>query len=142
MHRSQSKLRLQHVHQILSDAGYQTWAIHFTRQNIIMLLAILVNQVAAVTHRPVWRVYRRLLAVREYTLKGGRFSPAVVRSLWARMLVDGGDGERRSDGDTDPKVCPCCGRPLPDDLPDLREAIDETPLEPAAPAEVPTIGRR
>ena len=140
MHRSQSKLRLQHVQQILSDAGYQTWATHRTRHQLIAALTIIVNQISAGTGRPVWKIWETALVCLRYTLKGTRFDPSKVRRMWARWPVDG-ERKRPIDDDADPKVCPCCGRPLSDDLPDLRETIDESPLEPLDPAEVPTSGQ-
>ena len=89
------------------------------------LLVILTNQVAAATGRSVWHVREAMRIALLSTLKGAHFAPWTVRSAWARMPVDGGrGGECRDDDGT---ICPCCGRPLPDDQP---KPDDLDPLDP------------
>lgn len=124
MHRPKSKLVLNQIQQILSNAGYQIWATHRTRAQLVGMLTILVNQVAAATGRPVWRIYWSLLVAMQCTLKGRRFAPHVVKAMWARMPVDGGGAAGRPVVDREPERCPCCGAPL-------------EPLDPAKSLETP-----
>ena len=118
MPRFRSKLALNHVQKILNDAGYQTWACHRTRVQLIALLTIAVNQIAAASRRPVWRVYETLGVSLRYTLRGGHFRPKTVRTLWAGKRLE---GEKAMTADGRCSRCPCCGRMLPEDLPPVEE---------------------
>ena len=126
MHRCRSKLAWQRMTTILNDAGYATWPIHRTRVQLAAMTFILINQVAAATGRSAYQVRDALMVALRCSLKGNRFAPWIVRSIWARMPVDivGAAEDRSSDRVS---VCPCCGRPLPEDLPEPDDLDPETP---------------
>ena len=133
MHRCLSKTMLAQMTKMLNEAGYTTWPTHRTRRELVALLVILVNQVAAATGRSVWQVRDAVRIALRCTLRGSHFAPWTVRAMWARMPEDGGRGGEHRDDQA--LVCPCCGQRIP--------GTDraETPLDPGEiPQDPPQSG--
>ena len=124
MHRCK-KNKLAELRSMLTDAGYELIFTHRTRTELVAILTIAVNQIAAGTGRSVWHVHDAIGRTFRYLRRGVHFGPGHIRPIRAGRQLDGGrGGECRDDDGT---VCPCCGRPLPDDLP---KTIRFDPLDP------------
>ena len=128
-----------HLEQIFSNAGYWITRCHKTRWHILALLWIACNQIAAGKNTTARRVYQSICILFNRTMRGSRWYPNQIHSIWANAQR----GNEVEVGHVDSvRQCPCCGQELPEELmtpPDPSQEDVEKAFQEHVPTKITTV---
>lgn len=114
MSMSKRKIIYTYLEKIFSEAGYWVTKCHKSRIYILAMLWVACTQIATAKGKSPKSIYRCFEVICSRTLRGTRFEPKKVRTIWEHALH--GEDWENSDHVESVKVCPCCGHELPEGL--------------------------